>query len=128
MDFLKVIGIAVVATVLYNLVKNTKGELSIFVIIGAGILILSVVFSSLGGVISEFQSIIEVSGVDNELFTGVLKVVGIAYITEYAAGLCRDAGAESISKKVLFSGKIGIFALSLPIVKALVNMLVGFVK
>ena len=128
MDVFKVIAIAFVGAILFNLVKSTKSELGIFIIIGCGILILGVVFRSLGTLVTEFQTIIEVSGVDDGLFSGVLKVVGIAYLTEYAAGICRDAEAESLSKKIQLAGKVSIFAVSLPLVRALVNMLVGFVK
>lgn len=127
-DVIKVIGVGLVGVVLYNLLKTVKSELSVFVLIGCGVVIISMVLRALGGVFAEFQAIIDSTGLDNDLFSGVLKVVGVAYLTEYASSICKDSGADGLSSKILLAGKISIFALSLPLVKALVELLIGMVK
>ena len=128
MDVIKVISIAFIGVILHNLLKGAKSELSVFVLIASGVIILGMILRATSGVLVDFQSIIDISGVDGGLFSGVLKVIGVAYVAEYASGLCRDAGAESLSGKILLAGKVCIFSLSLPLVKALVDMLVSVIK
>ena len=128
MEIAKIIGICLVGAIIFNLVKTVKSELSIFVVICTGVLVLGAILSAIGGILLEFQEILDVSGIDQDLFGGVIKVVGIGYITEYSASLCRDSGVESLANKMLLAGKIAIFALSLPLIKGLIEMLVGIVK
>jgi stage III sporulation protein AD len=61
------------------------------------------------------------------LFAGVLKVIGIGYVTEYSAGLCGDAGCSGIGSKILLGGKIAIFMVSLPVLEKLVDLVIKLI-
>lgn len=124
-EIIKIVGFGLVGIVLFTLIKNVKDELSVFVIVAVSAIISVYAFSMLGGVISEFQSILDRTSLDQDLFSGVLKVIGIGYVSEYGAGLCKDCGAESIGNKILLFGKICIFALSIPLLKALIEVTLG---
>ena len=80
------------------------------------LVLLLYICESLGGVITQFGQIIEKSGVDEEYFTIAIKACAIAYITEFAGALCKDAGENAIAVKTEFAGKITILFLSLPII------------
>lgn len=43
------------------------------------------------------------------MFSLVLKIIGIGYLTEYSSSLATDAGCASIAQKLQFGGKIVIF-------------------
>lgn len=70
----------------------------------------------LSGVISGLRSIIEETGIDIKYFTSVIKVVGIAYITQFGAEILRDCGENAIALKLELAGKIFIMSLTLPII------------
>ena len=53
----------------------------------------------------------------------VVKVLGIDYITDFAAQVCRDAGENGIASKVEMAGKVLIFYVSLPVFTSLIKML-----
>ena len=125
MDILKLIGIGIIGTILSCVLKGVKSEFSTYVIIGTGIIILVNVVSSMAGVVETFSQIVDKTKIDNELFSGILKIVGIGYITEYSAGICSDAGGDSIASKILLGGKIMIFLTALPILNKLVDMVIG---
>ena len=46
----------------------------------------------------------------------LLKVTGIAILTEYAVNICKDTGENSIANKIDFGAKIVIISLSIPVI------------
>jgi len=51
----------------------------------------------------------------------ILKVIGIAYIAEFGAQVCRDAGEGAVAAKVELAGKALVLLLALPIVYAILD-------
>ncbi len=45
----------------------------------------------------------------------ILKIIGIAYIVEFASQITKDAGQGSIASKIEMAGKIVILAMAVPI-------------
>lgn len=127
MDIYKLIGIGLIGMIMSVLLKSTKSEISLFVSIGTGIIMLIYILSSLTDVIEVFSEVVNKTGVDNGLFGGVLKVIGIGYITEYSAGLCNDSGNGAIGSKILLGGKIAIFLIALPIVDKLIEIVISLI-
>ena len=57
-------------------------------------------------------------------FTGIiLKIIAIAYVCEFSAQLCKDAGETAIATKVELAGKIMILFTSAPIMLSLLELL-----
>ena len=123
MQIVKVIGVGLIGALVAGLLRQEKSELYIFAVIAAGALILIIILSSLTEVISQFGMLIGKSGVDESLFAGVLKIIGIGYITEYASALCNDYGVTSIGNKLQLSGKVAIFFMTMPIIVNLVDVI-----
>ena len=109
------------------MLKNTDNRYTILAGIATGAVILIVALNSLSGVIVQLHALVDKTGVDSELFAALLKIVGIGYVTEYTASVCADADCASIGRKVAFAGKIAIFLLALPIVKALLDIVAQLV-
>ncbi|HIT27441.1 MAG TPA: hypothetical protein IAA90_07320 [Candidatus Ornithoclostridium excrementipullorum] len=127
MELFKVIGVGLVGVCATLLLKNTDNRYAILAGIATGAVILIVALNSLSGVIVQLHALVDKTGVDSELFAALLKIVGIGYVTEYTASVCADADCASIGRKVAFAGKIAIFLLALPIVKALLDIVAQLV-
>lgn len=127
MELFKVIGVGLVGVCATLLLKNTDNRYAILAGIATGAVILIVALNSLSGVIVQLHALVDKTGVDSELFAVLLKIVGIGYVTEYTASVCADADCASIGRKVAFAGKIAIFLLALPIVKALLDIVAQLV-
>ena len=56
----------------------------------------------------------------------MLRIVGITYLAEFAADLCRDAGFSAVAGQVELAGKLTIMAVSLPVIIGLLEALEGF--
>ena len=124
----KLIGIALIGIVAVSLLRSAKPEFAVFAVIGTGIVMVITMISSLQSAILAFDDLVEKSGMDDRVFSAVLKIIGIGYLTEYSASIATDAGCASIAQKLQFGGKIAIFLMSISIVTALVDVVTGLLE
>ena len=121
MNIFSVAAIGIIGAILSVTIKQTRPELSLMTSLATGVVLLLYISDSLGSVINQFGQIIKKSGVNEEFFTIAIKACAIAYITEFASALCKDAGENAIAVKTEFAGKITILFLSLPIILSLLS-------
>lgn len=121
----KLIGIALIGVVAVSILKTTKSEFAVFAVIATGVVMLVTMMSALREVLLSFDELVEKSGVDDAVFTAVLKIIGVGHLTEYSASIAEDAGCASIARKLQFGGKVVIFLMSISIVTALVDVVGG---
>ncbi len=122
MSIVKLVGIAVLGVIIVQLLRSSKPEFATLATIATGVVMLIVLVNSLSSVIVAFQGIIDKSGLPNSLFTLVLKIIGIGYLTEYSASICEDAGCASLGSKIQLGGKLVIFGLSIGIITNLIDV------
>ncbi|MBO4380758.1 MAG: hypothetical protein J5815_01230 [Clostridia bacterium] len=118
----RLVGIALIGVIVVLVLRTAKPEFAVFVTIATGVIMLVTMLSSLTQVILAFDDIVAKSGVDEEVFSSVLKIIGIGYLTEYSSSIANDAGCASIAEKLQLGGKIVIFLTSISIVTSLVNV------
>lgn len=121
----KLIGIALIGVVAVSLLKTTKPEFAVFAVIATGVVMLVTMMGALRDVLLSFDELVRKSGVDDAVFSAVLKIIGVGYLTEYSASIAEDAGCASIARKLQFGGKVVIFLMSISIVTALVDVVGG---
>ena len=60
-------------------------------------------------------------------FLGILfKVVGITYVCEFCAGICKDAGYQNIAVQIEIFTKLTILAIGMPVLLALLELIGDF--
>ena len=123
MQIIKVIGVGLIGALVAGMLRQEKSELYIFAVIATGALILIIILSTLSELIWQFALLVDKSGVDESLFAGVLKIIGVGYLTEYAASLCTDYGVTSIAGKLQLAGKVSVFFMTLPILTNLIEII-----
>ena len=128
MELIKVLIIGIVVSVIAMFLKSIKPEYSLLCVIVGSIIIILCMLNSLTTVFSFFENVIEKTGISYDLFLTMLKIIGIGYLVEFSANVCRDSGNASIADKVILAGKLMIFIISLPIINNLFNMVLDLVK
>ena len=58
----------------------------------------------------------------------IFKITAISYLVEFGAGIIDDFGLKSLSDKLVFVGKVVIFCMSMPIIYAVFNLLLGIIQ
>lgn len=123
MDIFKIVGVGVAAATLAVFLKNWKPELAIGISLTAATIVFFMVIPYLKAVVMMVKNISEQTGIESKYIVLVLKVTGIAYIAQFGAELCRDAGETSVAAKIEFAGKIMIMALSMPVIYKLLEII-----
>lgn len=124
MDIIKIIGIAFLAVIIIIILKQYKPEFAMYVSILAGTIILLMSVGKIGGIITILENISAKTKVNGEFLSILIKITGIAFLTEFAVSVCKDAGETAIASKVDLGGKVIIIAISIPIISALLETVI----
>lgn len=119
MGIIKVVTAAIAGVMLAAVLKNAKSEMTIMVTCGVSIFILFYITAGLSGIIEELQILQTYVNISGKYIGILVKVIGISYITQLAADICRDNGYSAIAGQLEIFCKITIAALSMPVVIAL---------
>ena len=124
MDIVKIIGIGLISVIIIIILKQYKPEFTVYVSICAGIIILSLIMTRLGAVIELLTELSNKVSDTNGFLTILIKITGIAFLTEFAVSICKDSGESAIASKVDLGGKVIIISMSVPIISALLETIV----
>ena len=122
-EIIKIIGIGLVALVIIIILKQYKPEYAIYVSIIAGILILFFAIEKLTGIIELLKSISNKTYINQQFLGILLKITGIAFLTEFAVSVCSDAGEKAIASKIEIGSKVIIITMSMPIITSLLELI-----
>lgn len=125
MEIFKIVGVGLATAIAIIILKSTKPEYATLAGAAGGLIIILMVVNQLTSVLEVFKAIVQKSGLSNQVFATVLKIVGIGYITEFAASICADSGSSSLADKILLAGKIIILVVSLPIITNIITIVAG---
>ena len=123
MDIIKIVGIALIALVIIILLKQYKPEFAIYISILTGILILILVMDKISGIINLIKSIVNQSYINTEFITLLIKITGIAFLSEFAVSICKDSGEAAIASKIEIGSKIIIISMAIPILSSLLELI-----
>lgn len=127
MEMGRIIALGLVGTVLAVLLKKENPQIAMLVAAITGILIFGMICVPLGNLIALLRETAEQAGVGSGYFAVVLKVIGIAYLTQFGAQLCADAGEGAVAAKIELAGKILMMTAAAPVLMGLLEMVMGLV-
>jgi stage III sporulation protein AD len=123
MEIIKIIGIAFIALIIIIMLKQYKPEYAIFISILTGILILFLVMDRLTGIINLIESIQNKFAINTQFIALLIKITGIAFLSEFAVSICKDSGEAAIASKIELGSKIIIISMSIPIISSLLEII-----
>lgn len=126
MDIVKIGFLGIVAVLLSIQVKQSRPEFGFYIILGTSLCILTMVLSYFYNISSVLGSFYVYLGEYKSYLELLLKVLGITYICEFCASLCRDAGYGSIAGQIELSGKLSVLMFGLPILLTLLETLKSY--
>ena len=123
MEIIKIVGIALIALIIIILLKQYKPEFAIYVGLLTGVLILGLVLAQLTGIINLIQNIANKASINSTFITLLIKITGIAFLSEFAVSICKDSGEGAIASKIELGSKIIIISMSIPIISSLFELI-----
>ena len=127
MEITKIIALGLVGTVFSVLLKKENPQIAMLAAVATGILIFLMLCSPLRELISLLKETAEEAGVGEGYFGIVLKVIGIAYLTQFGAQLCVDAGETAVAAKIELAGKVLMMTAAAPVLTGLLETVMGLV-
>ena len=124
MDIVKIIGIGLVALIIIVILKQYRPEFAMYVSLSAGVIIFALIFTKLSGIIELLKNLSSKASINNQFITLLIKITGIAILTEFAVSICKDTGETAIANKVDLGGKVIIMSMSIPIMCRLLETIV----
>src|SRR5690625_3002706 len=105
MEIVKIIGVGLIALIIIVILKQYRPEFVIYVSLIAGALILLMIIDKIGAIIDLLTTLSNKTAINNEFLVLLLKITGIAFLTEFAVSICKDSGEVAIANKVDLGGK-----------------------
>ena len=78
----------------------------------------------ISAIIDILKSLSNKTAINNEFLGLLIKITGIAFLTEFAVSICKDTGETSIANKVDMGGKVIIISMSIPIISGLLQTII----
>lgn len=113
-----------VAVILIIILKQYRPEFAIYVSIIAGAIILIMSIDKISSIIDLLTNLANKTTLNMEFLTLLIKITGIAILTEFAVSICKDSGETAIASKVDLGGKVMIIAMSIPIISSLLETII----
>jgi stage III sporulation protein AD len=127
MDILQIVGFGLVATTLAVVIKKQKPEIALQLSLAAGVIIFLLMIDKIRMVVLVLEELAVKANINIFYMTTVLKIIGIAYIAEFGAQVCRDAGESAIATKIEFAAKIVIMVVAIPIIVAILESVIRLI-
>lgn len=119
----KVLIAGLIATCLSVYFKEQKNIIGFAIVMAASLLIVFFSLSYLTGVIKNLNKIFEGLEGEEKYLSMLLKMLGVTYICDLTAGICRDSGNTSIAHQMTTFGKLVILSMSLPVISGLFEII-----
>lgn len=120
--------IGVIGAVLAIQLKAGRAEYGIYVCVAAGVILFSMIVDRLGIFIRTVEQITSYINLDAEYLVTLFKMIGVTYIAEFSAGICRDAGYQTLAGQIEIFGKLTILVMGLPVLLALLQTIQEFLS
>lgn len=109
------------------IIKEQKPNFSFLLIVFTGCTIFLFLVDQIYAIIEMLRRIAVNAQINLVYVETILKIIGIAYIAEFASQITKDAGQGTIASKIELGGKIVILAMAVPILTALIEMILNMI-
>lgn len=121
MEIVQVVGLGLVAALLVVILKEYRPELAMQLSLVAGVVIVLLVLDRVVVTVHAVTEIAVGAGINLVYLQTLLRIIGIAYLAEFGAQVCRDAGEGSIASRIEFAAKIMIMVMAVPVMLAVLE-------
>lgn len=126
-EIIKIVGVALIATFLALIIKEQKPNLAFLLIVFVGSAIFLFLVDKIYEIIHMLERLAVNAKVNMVYVETILKIIGIAYIAEFAVQITKDAGQGAIASKIELAGKVIILAMAIPILTVLIETIIKLI-
>lgn len=128
MSLISVVFAAVIVVLIALKLREMGSGYGILMSIGACVMMMYFVIGRFRQITGYIDRLVSYVSVDITYIDIILKMIGIAYICQFATDICRDAGYQAIASQVEMAGKISLILLSMPVLMSVIDLVVAIVE
>ena len=125
-EIIKVAFLGIAGVLIAVQFKGTKSEYSVYIGLAISILIFAFCMRRVETITVHFLKLQSLLNGAEEYLSILLRVIGITYICEFSANICKDAGYQSIAGQIEVLGKLSVMFAGIPILFAVINQIQTF--
>ena len=126
-DALRMAGFAAVAAMLSFTLRAANREAGAAASMAAGLMFFFFALTQITAAVEALRALSERAGIGEQTVTLLLKLVAMAYVTEFAVQSCKDAGEEGLAGKAALCGKMLLMVETLPLITEIGNMTLALI-
>ena len=119
------IGVALLGTAAALLLRRQNGEYAMAVRLAAVILLGLFLLQAIQPALQQISSLLSLSGIEGDYADILLRALGTAFFTQFAADACQDAGEGALKNQVELIGRVAILLLALPLFGQVASIAAG---
>ncbi len=122
-DFVKAAAIALITVILGLVLAKQNKDISILLTMAVCAVVVILAMGYLHPVIDFLRKLKLLGELDSELFSVLLKAVGIGLLSEITGLICADAGSGALGKTLQLLSTAVIIWISLPLFNSLLDLI-----
>lgn len=127
MDIVQIVGLGFVVTLLSLIIKRERPEFALQLSLALAAIIFLLVLTKIGTVLNLFRDLAEKANISQMYLNIILKIIGIAYIAEFGAQVCKDAGEGAVASKIELAGKVMVMVMAIPIIVLVLDTVIRLI-
>lgn len=121
MNFFRIICGVLVGVLLAIKLKSLGNPLWVYLSMALSVFVLYYILNRLSFVFDFLDGVMGDIGLESGYFEILIKIVGISYLCEFVANICRESGFLTVASQIEIGGKLTMMVLSMPILIAIVE-------
>jgi stage III sporulation protein AD len=122
MEWARIGGLALTGLTALLILRSYKPDWAPLIRLAVAVIFLGITLTMVATVLDYVQELTSATGaLSEETWPLLLKALGIAFLTETAASLCRDSGEAGLAGWVETAGRLEILLLSFPLIRTVME-------
>lgn len=128
MNIGSLMALIIIAVMLALSLKNKNPEISSIISLGLCLSIIAISVERIKIIVLRIKNISLNVDIDKTYILILLKLLGIAYICEFAAGISKDAGYSAVASQIELMGKLTMLMVSLPVLSQVIDIIISMMR
>lgn len=121
-------ALIIIAVMLAVSLKNKNPEISSIISLGLCLAIITICVERIKIIVLRIKNISLNVDIDKTYILILIKLLGIAYICEFAAGISKDAGYGAVASQIELMGKLTMLMVSLPVLSQVIDIIISMMR
>lgn len=126
MEVVKMAGLCVMCLLPVVLLRKPAPEQAMLLTIAVLLAVLVRCLQMAAPLLEKVEGLFTQAGIDAFYLPVLLRTVGAALVSRISADLCRDGGSQALAGAVEIAGSVAVLFISLPLLEAVINLLLGY--